>query len=198
MSISVCPRNLPSLLPAQCRNLLLSLTSGLDAVTAAAAALAQPRPGAGPLPSGQDSPNFAGLTPLLRAASVVSHSLLAFVSPSCASEAERDQLAASAAACTGAVCVASSALVPLLQESAFASEASSHSMAAEADKSLHLAFEGIAACFNHVAIASCSGAETAALALAASLLAQLWPTRVLGWLRCAMDAVEWVVGTLGE
>ena len=103
---------MPSLLPALCRDLLLSLTSGLDAESAAAAALAQA--GADPLQPGQDPHNFIGPWQLLLCtAAAVSHTLLVFFSPCCSSDAERQRLAASVMACVGAICVACSALVRL-------------------------------------------------------------------------------------
>ena len=52
--------------------------------------------------------------------------------------------------------------------------------------------------FDHVAAVSPADDNPAALALAAALSAQLQPGRVLGWLRSALDAVDWVLGTVGE
>ncbi|KAL4424823.1 hypothetical protein ABPG77_011073 [Micractinium sp. CCAP 211/92] len=183
---------------AQHKDVLLSLTSGLDAVSAAAASLGQPSLDS--LPPGQDLLTFVkDWLLLLGAAAIVARNLLEFVIPHCSSEAEQEQLAMSVTACTGAICAACGRLVQLWRErqSAVASEAASSSVLEMTDESLRLAFDVTVLGLRAVSAASDAGADPAAVATAAALSAQLRPKRVLGWLRCALDAVDWVVSTAG-
>ncbi|KAL4424831.1 hypothetical protein ABPG77_011081 [Micractinium sp. CCAP 211/92] len=183
---------------AQHKDVLLSLTSGLDAVTAAAAGIGQP--GVGTPPPGQDLLGFIGSWhSLLCAAALVARNLLEFVSPCCSSEAERERLAASVTACAGAICAAWSQLVPLCRElqSAVTTAATFHTLIKGIDESLCLAFEVMAVGLRCMADAGRAHAAPAALAQAAALSAQLQPERVLGWLRCTLDAVDWVASSAG-
>ncbi len=63
---------------------------------------------------------------------------------------------------------------------------------------LRLALDAIVIGLRAASAASNAGADPEAVAQAAALSAQLRPKRVLGWLRCALDAVDWVVSTAGE
>ncbi len=95
------------MLPRPCRDVLLSLTSGLDAVAAAAADLGQP--GLGSLQPSQGPLSFMGSWySLLSGAALVAHNLFEYLRPYCSSDAEQEQLAASVATCTGAICTACS------------------------------------------------------------------------------------------
>ncbi|KAL4424828.1 hypothetical protein ABPG77_011078 [Micractinium sp. CCAP 211/92] len=182
---------------AQHKDVLLSLTTGLDEVTAATAALGQPS--LGTPPPGQHVRDFIGSwLSLLCAAALVAYNLLQFVSPYL-SEAEQERLVASVTACTDAICTACSRLVQLRreQQSVLDSEAAGRDLLGITNECLRLAFHGILAGLRAVAPAGSAGADPAALAQAAALLAQLRPERVLGWLRCALDAVDWVVSTAG-
>ncbi|KAL4424830.1 hypothetical protein ABPG77_011080 [Micractinium sp. CCAP 211/92] len=180
------------------KDVLFSLTSGLDEVTAAVAALGQPRPG--PPPPSRDLQIFIrSWYSLLGAAGVVARCLLEIVNPYSSSEAERERLAASVTACAGAICAGCSMPMHLWRkgQSALDCEASSSNLLEITDDCLRLALDVIGAGLRCVADAGRAGATQAAVAQAAALSAQLRPERVLGWLRCALDAVDWVVSTAG-
>ncbi|KAL4424829.1 hypothetical protein ABPG77_011079 [Micractinium sp. CCAP 211/92] len=181
---------------AQQKDVLLSLTSGLDAVTAAAAGIGQP--GVGTPPPGQDLLKFiASWYSLLGTADVVAYNLLVFVNPEWSSEAEQKRLAASVTACAGAICAACGSLARLWreQQSACASEVTFHMFVKGTDACLRQALDVIGAGLRCVADGTSTGSDSAAKAQAAALSAQLQPERVLGWLRGALDVVEWVVST---
>ncbi|KAL4424824.1 hypothetical protein ABPG77_011074 [Micractinium sp. CCAP 211/92] len=183
---------------AQHKDVLLSLTSGLDAVAAATADLGQP--GLGSLQPSQGPLSFMGSWySLLSAAALVAHNLFEYLRPYCSTDAEQEQLAASVATCTGAICTACSRLVQLWRErqSAVASEAASSSVLEITNDCLRLALDVIVIELRAASAASNAGADPAAVAQAAALLVQLRPKRVLGWVRSSLDAVDWVVSTAG-
>ncbi len=175
--------------------MLLSLTSGLDAVTAAAAGLGQASLGSPP--TGQDLAAFiASWQSLLATAASVARILLDFVSPYWLTESEQKQLAASVAACA-----ACSQLVRLWreQQSGLITAVTRRNLSSLTDDSLRLALNVMWSMFGIHAMlhARGAGADPAALAQAAALSAQLRPERVLGWLRCTLDGVDWVMSTAG-
>lgn len=169
--------NTPALLPWPCRDGLLSLTTGLDAVTAAAAGLGQPGTGSpGPLPTGQDLGGFVNdWLLLLGGAALVADHLFEFFGPCCSSEAERERLVASVTACIGAICAACGQLVQLWRErqSALASEATSRSLLDNTNECLRVAFDAICLRLRAVSAASNAGTDLAAVAQAAALSAQV-------------------------